>query len=166
MSFLTWAGDPFLPTAPLLLAPPHFHAPRPLLRRGQVLHVLFSCGQIRNSKEVRVKFHVPNSVLRDGAWSTLFLPGPRSGQGGGTSMSIAYLERKQGLQAKAEFRTLHICGNHLTTLLSPVVSHPALPTPCPSPRTWGIMGASWEWGARLCWPELRGSAFAPPRRES
>ena len=39
-SELTWAGDPLPSHRALLLAPPRFHAPRPLSRRDQVLHVL------------------------------------------------------------------------------------------------------------------------------
>ena len=39
-SELTWAGDPLPSHCALLLASPHFHAPRLLSRRDQVLHVL------------------------------------------------------------------------------------------------------------------------------
>lgn len=44
-----------------------------------------------------------------------------------------YLEREQSLQAKAEFRTLHICGNRLRMLLScqhsPLLCSPHHPRP-------------------------------------
>lgn len=110
------------PCAPISMHPDHCW-------EGQVLHVLQLWADKEPPKEVRAKFHVPNLVLRDGA------SGPRSFCRAPGQARVwyqhehAYLERKQGLQGQGRAQTLHIQGNHLTTLLSPVGPHPALPTP-------------------------------------
>lgn len=96
---------------------------------------------------MRVKFHVPNSVLTGRSLVHALFAGPRVRPGCGTSMSIALPGEKAGSAGQGRVQDSPHLREPFDDTAVPRRPSPCSAHPCPSPRTWGIMGASWEWGA-------------------